>query len=395
MGKKRLITGVVATAEAVRLADVDVISSYPIRPYTGIMSELARMIADGEFDAEFVHAEGEHAQLSVVYGASAAGARTFTGSAGVGVTYAMEVYSPISGERLPVQMAIADRTLDPPGDFGSEHTDAEVCRDQCWIQGWAATPQEALDLTLLYYRIGEDANVLLPQYACQDGYFVSHITGEVDVPERAQVREFLPPYKNKHKLDIYDPQIIGAQIEPNMGPPLQYQRVLAMRNAKKVIKDAYTDYNRIFGRNYSPFVEEYMTGDADVVIFLQGAHSQTAIDVAKRLRNHGEKVGVVRLRTYRPFPTEEVRDALSKFKVVGVVDNSANFGIAGGGGDLLTEVRTALYDEGDKVKTVGFVAGLGGEAITRDEFYRMFDKLQDVAKTGKVSQNAYWVPFEL
>lgn len=395
MGKKRLITGVVATAEAVRLADVDVISSYPIRPYTGIMSELARMIADGELDAEFVHAEGEHAQLSVVYGASAAGARTFTGSSGVGVTYAMEVYSPISGERLPVQMAIADRTLDPPGDFGSEHTDAEVCRDQCWIQSWAATPQEALDLTLLYYRIGEDPSVLLPQYACQDGYFVSHIAGEVDVPDEAQVKEFLPPYKNKHQLNIYEPQIIGAQIEPDMGPPLQYQRALAMRNAKKVIKEAYEDYNRIFGRNYSPFVEEYMTEDADVVIFLQGAHSQTAIDVARRLRNHGEKVGVVRLRTFRPFPTEEVRDALSRFKVVGVVDNSANFGIAGGGGVLLTEARTALYGEGDKVKTVGFVAGLGGEAITRDEFYRMFAKLKDIAKTGKVEQNAYWVPFEL
>lgn len=395
MGKKRLITGVVATAEAVRLADVDVISSYPIRPYTGIMSELARMIADGELDAEFVHAEGEHAQLSVVYGASAAGARTFTGSSGVGVTYAMEVYSPISGERLPVQMAIADRTLDPPGDFGSEHTDAEVCRDQCWIQSWAATPQEALDLTLLYYRIGEDPSVLLPQYACQDGYFVSHIAGEVDVPDEAQVKEFLPPYKNKHQLNIYEPQIIGAQIEPDMGPPLQYQRALAMRNAKKVIKEAYEDYNRIFGRNYSPFVEEYMTEDAEVVIFLQGAHSQTAIDTARRLRNHGEKVGVVRLRTFRPFPTEEVREALSRFKVVGVVDNSANFGIAGGGGVLLTEARTALYGEGDKVKTVGFVAGLGGEAITRDEFYRMFAKLKDIAKTGKVEQNAYWVPFEL
>ncbi|MGB4512090.1 MAG: hypothetical protein WBI31_10600, partial [Thermacetogeniaceae bacterium] len=132
MGKVRRISGCVAAAEAVRLADVDVISSYPIRPYTGIMSELARMIADGELDAELVYAEGEHAQLSVVYGASAAGARTFTGSSGVGVTFAFEVYSPISGERLPVQMAIGDRTLDPPGDFGSEHTDAECCRDQGW-----------------------------------------------------------------------------------------------------------------------------------------------------------------------------------------------------------------------------------------------------------------------
>ena len=216
MGKVRRISGCVAAAEAVRLADVDVISSYPIRPYTGIMSELARMIADGELDAELVYAEGEHAQLSVVYGASAAGARTFTGSSGVGVTFAFEVYSPISGERLPVQMAIGDRTLDPPGDFGSEHTDAECCRDQGWIQGWAATPQEVLDMHLIYYRVGEDPNVMLPQYVCQDGYFVTHILGDVEVPEEAQVKEFLPPYKNHHVLDVRDPQIIGPVIEPAM-----------------------------------------------------------------------------------------------------------------------------------------------------------------------------------
>ncbi|WP_213698815.1 oxalate oxidoreductase subunit alpha [Acetomicrobium sp.] len=395
MGKKRLITGVVATAEAVRLADVDVISSFPIRPYTGIMSELARMIADGELDAEFVHAEGEHAQLSIVYGASAAGARTFTGSSGVGVTFAMEVYSPISGERLPVQMAIADRTLDPPGDFGSEHTEAESCRDQCWIQGWAATPQEALDLTLLYYRIGEDPRVLLPQYACQDGYFVSHIAGEVEIPDEGQVKEFLPPYKNKHSLNIYDPMIIGAQIEPEMGPPLQYQRYLAVQEAKKVIAEAYKEFGEIFGRKYSPFVEEYMTDDAEVVIFIQGAHTVTAKNVALKLRNHGEKVGVVQLRTFRPFNTEVVRDVLSKFKVVGVVDNSVNYGIAGDGGVLLSEARTALYGLGDKTKTVGFVGGLGGEVITMEEFYKMYAKLKEIAKTGKVEKNSYWLPYEL
>ncbi len=395
MGTKRRISGCVAVAQGVRLADVDVICSYPIRPYTGIMSELARMVADGELDAEFLHGEGEHGQLSVVYGASAAGARTFTGSSGVGVTYAFEVYSPISGARLPVQMAIADRTLDPPGDFGSEHTDALCCRDQGWIQGWAATPQEALDMTLLYYRIGEDSEVMLPQYMCMDGYYVSHILGEVDIPEKAQVDEFLPPYKNHHCLDVRNPQIIGAQIEPAMGPPLQYQRMLAMRSAKPVIAKAYEEFGQIFGRNYSPFVEEYMTDDAEVVLFLQGAHAVTAQTVARRMRNLGDKVGVVRLRTFRPFPTEEVKESLGRFKAVGVVDNSVNFGIAGGSGVLLTEVRTALYGLGDRVKTVGFVAGLGGEVITRDEFYRMYRVLQDVARTGKAEKEAYWLPFEL
>ncbi|WP_406676472.1 oxalate oxidoreductase subunit alpha [Moorella sp. ACPs] len=395
MGKVRNISGCVAVAHGVRLADVDVICSYPIRPYTGIMSELARMVADGELDAEFIHGEGEHAQLSVVYGASAAGARVFTGSSGVGVTYAFEVYSPISGERLPVQMAIADRTLDPPGDFGEEHTDAECCRDQGWIQGWASTPQEALDNTLIYYRVGEDPRVLLPQYACLDGYFVSHILGRVDIPDEAQVKEFLPPYKNHHVLDPRKPQIIGPQIEPAMGPPLQYQRYQAVKNVHKVLEEACDEFARIFGRRYDPYIEEYLTDDAEIIMFGQGAHMETAKAVARRLRNLGEKVGVARLRTFRPFPTEQIKERLSKFKAIGVLDVSANFGISCSGGVLLSELRAALYDYGDKVKTVGFVAGLGGEVVTHDEFYRMYQKLKEIAKTGKVEQTAYWIPFEL
>ncbi len=395
MGTKRRISGCVAVAHAVRLADVDVICSYPIRPYTGIMSELARMVADGELDAEFIHGEGEHGQLSVVYGASAAGARAFTGSSGVGVTYAMEVYSPIAGERLPLQMAIADRTLDPPGDFGSEHTDALCGRDQGWLQGWASTPQEALDMSLMYYRIGEDPRVLLPQFACQDGYYVSHILGEVDIPDQAQVKEFLPPYKNRHTLDPHDPQIIGAQIEPAMGPPMQYQRLEAARASKAVIVEVHEEFARIFGRRYDPFIEEYRTDDAEVVLFQMGAHAETAKVVVDKLRNHGEKVGVVRLRSFRPFPTGEVRESLSRFKAVGVVDNSVSYGIASGGGVLLTEARSALYGLGDEVKTVGFVAGLGGEVITHQEFLKMFRKLQEVARTGKVEKEAYWLPYEL
>ncbi|MGB9792255.1 MAG: oxalate oxidoreductase subunit alpha [Thermacetogeniaceae bacterium] len=395
MGKVRRISGCVAAAEAVRLADVDVITAYPIRPYTGIMSELARMIADGRLDAEMIYAEGEHAQLSIVYGASAAGARTFTGSSGVGVTFAFEVYSPISGERLPVQMAIGDRTLDPPGDFGSEHTDAECCRDQCWIQGWASTQQEVLDMHLVFYRVGEDPKVMLPQYVCQDGYYITHILGDVEIPDEAQVKEFLPPYKPHHVLDPRKPQIIGPQIEPCMGPPLQYQRKQAMDNVFEVLVKAYDDFARIFGRRYDPFLEEFMTDDAEVVIFGQGAHMVTAKAVAERLRNHGEKVGVVRLRTFRPFPTDEIIKRMSKFKAIGVVDNSVQFGISGGAGVLFTELRTALYDYGDKVKTVGFVGGLGGEMITHDEFYKIFAKLKEIAKTGKVEKRAYWLPFEL
>jgi pyruvate ferredoxin oxidoreductase alpha subunit/oxalate oxidoreductase subunit alpha len=182
-----------------------------IRPYA-IMMELAKMVANGELDAEFVHGEGEHAQLSVVLGAAAAGARALTGSSGVGVTYAFETYSPIAGGRVPLQMMIADRALDPPGDFGSEHTDAMSTRDQGWILGWAENPQEAFDNCLINYRVGEDHRVLLPQMVCQDGYFVSHIPGKVVLPEQSQVDEFLPPYPAASA----DPQrpSHGLQIRP-------------------------------------------------------------------------------------------------------------------------------------------------------------------------------------
>src|SRR5512143_2100246 len=216
MAKEMTLSGCAAAAQAVKMARVDVICSYPIRPYTAAMMEL---------DAEFVHGEGEHAQLSVVAGASAAGARVFTGSAGVGVTYAFETYSPISGGRLPVQMMIADRALDPPGDFGSEHTDVMSARDQGWIMGWAETPQEAFDNHLINYRIGEDPRVMLPQFVCQDGYFVSHLPGKVLLPDQAQVDEFLPPYEpGPHVLDPKRPVSHGPQLRTAQGTMMDLER---------------------------------------------------------------------------------------------------------------------------------------------------------------------------
>src|SRR3972149_6379945 len=176
MAKEMIMAGCAAAAHAAKVARGGGISSYPIRPDTRLMMELSKLVANGELDAEFIHGEGEHAQVSIAYGASACGARAYTGSSGVGVTYAMECYSPDAGGRYPIQMAIADRALDPPGDFGSEHTDVMSCRDQGWILGWAETPQEIFDNTIMYYRIGEDPQGMLPPFSAQDGYFVSPIS---------------------------------------------------------------------------------------------------------------------------------------------------------------------------------------------------------------------------
>jgi pyruvate/2-oxoacid:ferredoxin oxidoreductase alpha subunit len=394
MAKEMVLSGCAASAQAAKMAKVEVICSYPIRPYTALMMELAKMVANGELDAEFVYGEGEHAQLSVVLGAAAAGARTLTGSSGVGVTYAFETYSPIAGGRVPLQMMIADRALDPPGDFGSEHTDAMSTRDQGWILGWAENPQEAFDNSLINYRVGEDHRVLLPQMVCQDGYFVSHIPGKMMLPDQSQVDEFLPPYKLPHPLDPKHPVSHGPQIRPDQGTIMDLQRAQAMLDTPKVIKEAIEDFNRIFGRKYSPFVEEYMTDDAEMAFFIQGAHTMTARHAINHLRSKGVKIGLVKLRFVRPWPTKEVAEALSKFKAVGVVETSTSYGGAMRGGNLLHEVRASLYDAPQRPLTTSFMAGLGGEMVPLKEFYYMADILSKMIKDGKAKKTVYWVGFE-
>ena len=395
MARELTLSGCAASAQAVKMAKVDVICSYPIRPYTAAMMELAKMVAEGELDAEFIHGEGEHAQLSVVYGASAAGARTFTGSSGVGVTYAMEVYSPISGGRLPVQMMIADRALDPPGDFGSEHTDAMSCRDQGWLMGWAETPQEAFDNHLINYRIGEDPRIMLPQFVCQDGYFVSHIPGKVLLPDQAQVDEFLPPYEpGNHVLDPKRPVSHGPQIRPDQGAIMDLQRAQAFLDLPVVIEEAVSDFNRIFGRSYSPFVEEFMTDGADIVFFVQGGHAATARHAVRHLRERGVKAGLVKLRFVRPFPTKQVAESLAKFKAVGVIETSTSYGGSMRGGNLLPEVRAALYDVPKRPLTTSFMAGLGGDVVSLKDFYWMAEILTRAVKAGRVDKTVYWAGLE-
>src|SRR5205807_3054695 len=257
-GKVVRVSGCTAAALAAKYADVDVVTAYPIRPYTAIMMTLAQMIANGELDAEYIHSDGEHAQLSAALGAGSAGARAFTGSSGVGVTFGYELFSFISGARIPIHMSIADRTLDPPGDFGSEHTDALCTRDMGWLMGWAATPQEVFDKTLIGMAIGEDPRVLLPQMVVQDGYFVSHIAGEVEMPAAAQVDAYLPPYRLPFPLDPRHPVSHGPQIHPSQGPPLQLERARAMEDAILVIRQKTDEFGAAFGRHYAHFVEEYM-----------------------------------------------------------------------------------------------------------------------------------------
>ncbi len=393
MAKRVRISGCKAVAEALKAADVDVISSYPIRPYTGVMMELSRMIAEGELDAEFVHAEGEHAQLSIVLGASAAGARTFTGSSGVGVTYAFEMYSPIAGEFHPVQCMIADRTLDPPGDFGSEHTEAMAARDQGWIMGWAASPQEAYDNTLISYRLGEDKRISLPQFPCQDGYFISHIPGEVQLADLSQVKEFLPPYDPRHQLDPQSPLLMGPQCRPDQGAAIELGRAESMREVLTLIPKVTDEFNRIFDRRRAAFLEEYKTDDADIVFFGQGAHTVPARKAVDEMRASGIRAGVIQLRFFRPFPTEIVAANLSRFKVVGILENSNSFGGVHSAGPLTAETLSALYFARQRPEVLTFFIGLGGENVRLDDYHEMA-KAMVAAAGAPVTRRVFWLGFE-
>jgi len=394
MAQEKMLSGCAAAAQGAKYAEVEVICSFPIRPYTAIMMELARMVANGELEAEFIHGEGEHAQLSVVLGASAAGARAYTGSSGVGVTYAFEVYSPAAGGRYPLQMAIADRTLDPPGDFGSEHTDAMSARDQGWLMGWAATPQEVFDNTLINFRVGEDPDVMLPQFVCQDGYFLSHIPDKVVLPEMSQVREFLPPYKAPHPLSLECPVSHGPQIRPDQGAPMDAQRAATFLEVPRVIEKAVGDFNRIFGRHYDPFLEKYKMEDAEVAYFIQGAHANTCKAAINQLRSKGLKVGMVRPRWIRPWPTQQIAEAFAKVKAIASVETSTSYGGAMRGGNLVHELRASLYDLEKRPLVTSFMAGLGGDVILLEDFDYMAKVLTQMVQEKKTRKHVYWIGFE-
>jgi pyruvate ferredoxin oxidoreductase alpha subunit len=391
--KKKItfMTGTVAIANAVKLADVDVISAFPIRPYTGVMNELARMIADGEFDAEYIIAESEHGQFEIAKHAAATGARVFTGSAGIGLAYAHESVLITASNRVPVVAMVGNRAVDDPGNFGVEHNEVMCERDLGWMMCWPENPQEALDMTLMAYRICEDHRVYAPMFVCCDGYFVTHVRYPVEVPDPELVNKFLPPLKPLHRLHPDKPVTIACQVDYDWGFELRRQQDESMRQAKTVIEEVHAEFEKIFGKKSPPWIEEFMTEDADAVLIVMGSPNMPARVKIKELRKKGKKVGLIKLRRFRPFPTEVFQKVLPRFKVVGVVDNNFSFGSACYGGIVFQETRSALYELPKRPHVVDFIAGLGGREITPEHFEQMANIMLDVAKADKVKQDVYWI----
>jgi pyruvate ferredoxin oxidoreductase alpha subunit len=386
-----LVTGSEAIAHALRLADVDIVAAYPIRPYDAVMQAVATMIANGQMDCEYIVAEGEHSQFEIVKHASAVGARAFVGSSGVGWFYAFEAIAVTAGLRLPVVANVGNRALDDPGAFGVEHNDALAVRDLGWLMTWVETGQEALDAALLAYKIAEDPRVMLPCAVSTDGAFLTHSQHLVKVPPKSLVDQYLPAYNLGDRLFHPDnPITIAPQVDQDWLTEIRKQNDAAMRRAPEVIREAYHGFYELTGRQKEPFMETYMTDDADFVLVGQGTIAMPGRVIVRRLREQGHKVGFARLKWFRPFPAEEVVERLSGFKALGIIDRDYSFGSPHHGGVLFTEFRAAFYDSPKRPAMINIIGGLGGREFTAPDGYEMFTLMQKAA-AGDLNTNVHWI----
>jgi len=391
--KEELISGSEAIAIACALADVDVITAYPIRPYDTVMQYVSKLKADGAFDCDFIVAESEHSQFEIVKHASAVGARTFCGSSGVGWFYAFEAIAVTAGLRLPVVAMVGNRALDDPGAFGVEHNDAMAVRDLGWMLYWAATAQEALDIALMAWRIAEDPRVFLPFAISCDGSFLTHSQAIVNVPASEKVNQFLPNYdRGRLQLHPDNPITIAPQVNEDWLMEIRRQSDDAMRRTKDVIKEIHDEFKELFGRgDPSPFIEEYMTEDADIMLVGMGTLAMPVRVAVRRLREAGKKVGFLRVKFFRPFATEEIQEALSHCKAIGVIDRDYSYGSPSFGGVLFNELRAAMYPMPQHPHMLNFIAGLGGREVLVRDVNHIVDTVQKAIDTGKIEEETTWI----
>ncbi|MGH7267002.1 MAG: pyruvate ferredoxin oxidoreductase [Candidatus Rokuibacteriota bacterium] len=391
--QEMLISGSEAVAEALTLADIDVVTAYPIRPYDTVMQAIAKKIANGKLEAEYIVAEGEHSQFEIVKHASTVGARVFCGSSGVGWMYAMEAITVTPALRVPMIALVGNRALDDPGAFGVEHNDALSIRDLGWLMCWIDTSQEALDTTLIAYRVAEDRRILLPVAISADGAFLTHSQALTRVPPREWVDRFLPPY-NRGDLLLHpdNPITVAPQVNEDWVIEIRRQNNAATERAYGVIEEAYADFRRIFGRGpENPWFEEYLTEDADVILMGMGTLSLPVKVAIRKMREEGKKVGLIRLRWFRPFPYEQLARALRKAKAIGVIDRDYSFGSPFGSGVVATEVRATLYNAEHRPPLIGFICGLGGREVTLEDVNKATEICYTAARAGRTERATCWL----
>ncbi|HDI75470.1 MAG TPA: pyruvate ferredoxin oxidoreductase [Thermoprotei archaeon] len=388
MGKVVGLMGDEAVAQAVRQSNVDVIAAYPITPQTIIVERLSEYVANGELDAAFVPVESEHSALSCCVGASLTGARVFTASAANGIALMFEITFIASSMRCPIVMAIVNRAFSAPINIHCSHDDTVALRDASWVHLISESVQEAYDNTVQAFKIAEDPRVLLPTSISLDGFILSHCLERIEMLDDEVVSEFLPPRKAEYKLDPEKPITFGPLALYDYYFEFKRQQEEAMRNALTVVKEVAKKYEEISGRKYET-IKKFMTDDADVVLVCMGSAAGTARVVAKSLRKEGKKVGVLSVRLFRPFPTEDVRETLENAKAVAVIDRSSAPGCVGG--PLFEDICTALYDLPERPLTYNIIAGLGGRDITPDQIKQMYNIGFKYIEKGKVEDKVLWI----
>ena len=381
MSIRERLSGNEAIATAMRQIDPDVFAAFPITPSTEIPQYFAQYVADGKVGTEYVTVESEHSSMSTCIGAAAAGARAVTATSSAGLAFMYEVLYVAASSRLPITLACVNRTLTGPININNDHSDSMGARDAGWLQIYAENNQEAYDNYLQAMRISEHPSVRLPIMICQDGFITSHAVENILLEEDAAVKKFVGEYHPEHALVGRDhPLAVGPYDSCPFCMEHKVMQAEAMKNAKKVILDVAADFEKTFGRKYG-FFEEYRMEDAEVALVLIGSTAGTAKACIEKLRAQGVKAGLVKVRVFRPFPMEEIAQALKNVKAVAVMDKSE--GYSGCGGPIFAETRSACYDLPDPPKMIDVVYGLAGRDCAVEDIEKVYRHLLKIVETGE------------
>ena len=382
MSIRERLSGNEAAATAMKQINPDVVAAFPITPSTEIPQYFSTFVSNGQVDTEFVAVESEHSAMSACIGAQAAGARAMTATSANGLSLMWEMIYIASSLRLPIVMSLVNRAVSGPLNIHNDHSDAMGVRDAGWIMLFSENNQEAYDNLLMAHRIAEHKDVQLPLMVCQDGFITSHSIENIELEEDSLVKNFVGKYEPKHYLlNDKEPIAIGPLDLQGYLFEHKAQQAEAMKNAKRVIKEVAEEFEKLTGRKYG-FFEEYKTEDADFIIVAMNSTAGTAKFAADKLRDQGIKAGVLKIRMFRPFPAEEIANALKNAKAVAVLDKAD--GLNGVGGPLFTEVTSGMQVNGNLVPAVSYIYGIGGRDTKSDDIESVYNDLQEIAKTGKV-----------
>jgi pyruvate ferredoxin oxidoreductase alpha subunit len=378
----KIITGNEAAAYAAKLCRPGVVSAYPITPQTQVVEAIASFIANKEMDCEFIRVESEHSAMASLIGASQVGERTFTATSSQGLAYMHEMIHWAAAARTPVVLANINRSMGPPWNIYGDQNDSLSERDTGWIQFYAESAQEVLDSIIQGFALGE--KVALPVMVNLDAFFLSHVAEPVVIPDQAKVDAFLPPYEATFKLDVLKPMTFGALVAADAYSELRAAIEKSMDHARRLAVEVDAEFKKTFGRGYG-IVETYAVEDAEVILVTSATITSTVREVVKALRNEGEKVGLLKIRMFRPFPYEEVSRILKNASRVGVIDRNISFGA---GGIFAQEIRSAMFSLEKRPLLFNFIAGLGGRDVSAEVIFEIYEK----TKTGKPQgYNPEWI----